>query len=362
MSTSTLTNTTLSNYSDIKEKVEKKPWIFRFFTMKRCVILSIPIALICICINIFYFTPTTSLDQFVQTITNYDSTNLHHYVVRDVKIPRMLAGYIVGASLAVGGAVMQGVTRNFLASPDVVGISDGANLGLAISLALSAGTSSYVNNIFFSMIGAGISTAIIFLLSSKIKGREGGIKLLLAGNALGMLFSSAASTINIWSGLGLTVQIWNNSGLLGVRWIGIGVMMLGVAGCLLAMAISGRITVLGMGDETAISLGQKIKLTKFLGIVSVVLISSATVCTVGNIGFVGLIIPNMVRMAVGADYKKVIPYSAFFGGILLSTADVISRFLRYPQPYETPIGTVTSIIGIPIFLYLVNGKHSKEAM
>lgn len=347
---------------ETKEKEDEKPWIFRFFTIKRCIMLAIPIVLICLYINIFYFTPVTTFEQVMDAITNYDSGNLHHYVVRDVKLPRLLAGYLIGAMLAVGGAVMQGVTRNYLASPDVVGISDGANLGLAIAMALSAGTSSYINNIIFSMAGATISTCIIFFLSSKIKGREGGVKLLLAGNALGMLFSSAASSINIWSGSGLTIQIWNNSGLLGVRWIGIGVMMLGVLGCSLAFAIAGRITVLGMGDDTAIALGQNVKLTKLLGVVTVVLISAATVCTVGNIGFVGLIIPNMVKMAVGEDYKKVIPYSAFFGGILLSTADVISRFLRYPDPYETPIGTVTSIIGIPIFLYLVNSRQTKGAM
>lgn len=358
---STTVSATGRNSSD-QEEIKQKPLFLRIFTMKRCMLLSIPVALCCIYLNIFYFTPTTSWTQVQETFTNYDSGNLNHYVVRDIKIPRLLAGYIIGGLLAVGGAVMQGITRNFLASPDVVGISDGANLGLAIAMALSAGTSSYINNMMFSMMGAGVSTSIIFFLSSKIKGREGGIKLLLAGSALGMLFSSAASTINIWSEQGLTIQVWNNSGLLGVRWIGIAVMMIGVFGALLAFAIAGRITVLGMGDDTAIALGQNVKATKLIGVICVVFISAAAVCTVGNIGFVGLIIPNMVRMSVGEDYKKVIPYSAFFGAILLSTADVISRFLRYPNPYETPIGTVTSIIGIPIFLYLVNGKHTKEAM
>lgn len=330
--------------------------------MKRCIILSIPLALVCMYLNVFYFTPTTSWEQVVGTLTQYDSSDLNHYVVRDIKLPRLLAGYLIGGLLAVGGAVMQGITRNYLASPDVVGISDGANLGLAIAMALSAGTSSYINNMMFSMMGAAISTSIIFVLSSKIKGREGGIKLLLAGSALGMLFSSASSTINIWSGQGLTIQVWNNSGLLGVRWIGIAVMMVGVLGAIMALIMAGRITVLGMGDDTAIALGQNVKATKLVGVLCVVFISAAAVCTVGNIGFVGLIVPNMVRMSVGEDYKKVIPYSAFFGAILLSSADVISRFLRYPDPYETPIGTVTSIIGIPIFLYLVNGKYTKEAM
>lgn len=343
----------------LKQPNQDNKSILSFFTLKRCIILSIPIVIICAYMNIFYFTPVTTMEQFSQSFTNYDVNNLHHYVIWEVKIPRLLAGYLIGGMLAIGGAVMQGITRNYLASPDVVGVSNGANLGLAIALAVSAGTSSYVNNMLFSMMGATGSTLIIFYLSSKIKGRESGVKLLLAGNALGMLFSSMSSTINIWSGLGLTVQVWNNSGLMGTRWIAIGVMMIGVLGCCIAIAISGRLTVLGMGEETAISLGQNVKLTKLMGIISVVFISASAVCTVGNIGFVGLIIPNMVKMAVGEDYKKVIPYSAFFGAILLSTSDVISRLLRYPDPYETPIGTVTSIIGIPIFLYLVNSKKTR---
>lgn len=332
----------------------------KIFTIQNCMFMAVPIVLFGLYINIAYFTPATTFEQLIESFQNYDPDDLVHYVIREVKIPRMLGGFLVGGLLGVGGAVMQGITRNYLASPDVVGISDGANLGLAISLALSAGTSSYINNIIFSMIGAAGATCIIFYLSSKIRGRESGVKLLLAGSALGMLFSSAASSINIWSGLGLTVQIWNNSGLLGLRWPAIYVMMIGVVGLILAFAIAGRITVLGMGDEMAISLGQNVKMTKLLGVLTVVFISSATVCTVGNIGFVGLIVPNMVKMSVGEDYKKVIPYSAFFGSMLIFTADVVSRLFNYP--FETPIGTVTSILGIPIFLYLINGKKSRGAM
>ncbi len=329
----------------------------KIINMRNCILISIPIVIIGLLINILYFTPQTSMSEFIEAFTNYDPNNLVHYVARQVKLPRILGGFIVGGLLAVAGAVMQGVTKNYLASPDVVGISDGANLGLAISLALSAGKSSYINNIIFSMIGAAGATCIIFYLSSKIKGRESSVKLLLAGSALGMLFSSAASSINIWSGLGLSVQIWNNSGLLGLRWAGIYVMLIGFVGFIMALIIAGRITVLGMGEDTAISLGQNVRLTKLLGVLTVVFISSATVCTVGNIGFVGLIVPNMVKMSVGEDYKKVIPYSAFFGSMLISTADIVSRLFNYP--FETPIGTITSIIGIPVFLYLVNGKKSK---
>lgn len=343
------------------DRITKKKRSFsQYITLKAVMIIAIPIFLVCVVVNLCYFTPPTTMGQLIDTGKNYDNSNLIHYVIAHIKIPRIIGGILVGALLAVGGAVMQGITRNYLASPDVVGVDNGAGLGLSIAMALTGGNTSYANNIVFSMIGASVATVIIFYISSKIRGRESGVKLLLAGSAIGMLFSGVSTSINIWSGLGQSINVWNNSGLLGMKWIGIGVLMLGVLGVIIACSIAGQITVLGMGDETAIGLGQNVKVTKLLGIVSVVLISSATVCTVGNIGFVGLIIPNMVKMSVGEDYRKVIPISAFFGSLLLVTADVVSRFVNYPA--ETPIGTITSIIGIPIFLYLINSRRVKGAI
>lgn len=341
-----------------KEKSKKNAFsIQKHITLKRCVLASIPVYLLCIAVTLFYFTPTTTPAQLVQAMTAYDMQDLVHYVAVQIKIPRILGAMLVGAMLAVGGAVMQGITKNYLASPDVVGVDSGAALGLAIAMAFGGGMSSYVNNIIWSMGGAAIATVVIFCISSRIRGNESGVKLLLAGSAIGMLFSGMASSINIVSGAGKAINMWNNSGLMGMKWLGIGVLMLGVAGTGIAFLISSRITVLGMGDETAVSLGQNVKLTKFLGVVCVVFISAAAVCTVGNIGFIGLIVPNMVKMAVGDNYKKVIPISAYFGSGLLLAADVLSRLFN--PPAETPIGTVTSIIGIPIFLYLINAKRSR---
>ena len=331
--------------------------IKKFMTIKVWILLSIPIYLVCIAVNLLYFTPPTTAAEFIETFTSYDGKNLTHYVIMAIKIPRILGGMIVGALLAVGGATMQGITRNYLASPDIVGVDSGAGLGLSIAMAINGGVSSYVNNILYSMAGAAISTVIIFYISSRIRGNESGVKLLLAGTAIGMLFSGISSSINILSEAGKSINMWNNSGLMGMKWIGVAVLLLGVFGAGVAFSIAPRITLLGMGDETAISLGQNVKLTKLLGVISVVCISAATVCTVGNIGFIGLIVPNMVKMAVGEDYKKVIPLSAYFGSALLVFSDVMSRLFN--PPAETPIGTITSIIGIPVFLYLINSKRSK---
>ncbi len=314
----------------------------------------------CAYITLTYLAPASTLQQVFDSIFAYDANDMYHYVNMTIKVPRILGALIVGGLLAVGGAVMQGITRNFLASPDVVGVSAGANLGLTLAFTVAVGTNTYVSNLLFSMVGAGVSTVLIFMLSSRLKGKEGGIKLLLAGVALGSLFSAVSTAITLWSYTeqGAGIYLWNNSGLLGIRWIGIGVLCLGVVGVIIAFCIAGRLTVLGMGDETAIALGQNVKATKMLGICSVVLISSTTVSVVGNIGFIGLIVPNMVKMSTGEDYRKVIPYSALFGSMLLVIADVVSRLIN--MPIETPVGLITSVMGIPLFLYFINSRKAKE--
>ncbi|MFI3254835.1 MAG: iron ABC transporter permease [Eubacteriales bacterium] len=338
--------------------MERKVSIWKkLFTLKNAVIVLVPLCFFCICVTLFYYTPTTTFAQFVSAITAYDYDEMTHYVLKEIKAPRILGALIVGALLPIGGAVMQGITRNYLASPGTVGVDSGAGLGLAIAMAMTGGATSYVSNVLWSMVGAMISTLVIFYISSQIKGRESGVKLLLAGSAIGSLFSGLASSLNIWSGLGQNIYTWNNSGFLGMQWVGIAVLMVGVVGGIIGISIGDKITVLGMGDETATSLGENVKKIKTWGVISVVLISGTTVCTVGNIGFVGMILPNMVKMGVGEDFKKVIPISAFFGSMFLVITDVISRWINLPA--ETPIGAVTSVIGIPIFLYFINSRNSK---
>ncbi len=319
----------------------------------------VPLFFGCAWVTLTILSPVSTFAQVVDTIVAYNPDDMIHYVNATIKLPRILGALLVGGCLAVGGAVMQGITRNYLASPDVVGVSSGANLGLTIAFTLNMGTNTYVTNLAFSVMGAAVSTILIFTLSSRIKGRESGIKLLLAGTALGTLFSSISTAITLWSYTeqGAGIYLWNNSGLLGIRWVGIGVLCMGLVGVAIAFSIAERLTVLGMGDETAVALGQNVKATKMLGVICVVLIASSTVTVVGNIGFIGLIIPNIVKMGVGEDYRKVVPLSCIFGSMLLIVADVISRLVNMPA--ETPVGLITSIIGIPVFLYLINSKKAK---
>ncbi len=330
--------------------------------IKMAVVCFLAVFMTCAYVTLTTFTPEASLAEVMEAFTHYDQDNMVHYVVRNIKMPRMIGALIVGALMAVGGAVMQGITRNYLASPDVMGISSGAGVGLTLAVCLSMNTATYNMKVMASLIGATIATLIIFSLSARIKGRESGVKLLLAGTALGTLFSALSSALTLWlfpqQGGGV-MYLWNSSGFMGIRKEGIYVLLIGVVGLFLGLLISGKLTVLGMGEDTAIALGENVKLIKLVGVIAVVLISATTVSVVGNIGFIGLIVPNMVKMAVGENYRKVVPYSALCGSMLLVISDVISRLIN--RPYETPIGTITSIIGIPIFLYLVNAKKSRGA-
>ncbi len=335
-------------------KLKKRKKIFAIF-----VIVYLIVFFICSGITLTYLSPVSTFQQVIDSIFHYNPDDMIHYVNRTIKIPRILGALMVGGFLAVGGSVMQGITRNYLASPDVVGVSSGANLGLTIAYAMNLGTNTYVTNLAFSVVGAAISTLIVFSLSSRIKGSESGVKLLLAGSAMGTLFGAFSTAITLWfyDQQGAGIFLWNNSGLLGIRWVGIAVLSMGLIGVVIALCISGRLTILGMGDETAVSLGQNVKATKTLGVISVVFIAASTVTVVGNIGFIGLIIPNIIKMGVGEDYRKVVPLSLVFGSMLLMISDVISRLINMPA--ETPVGFVTSIIGIPIFLYLINSKRAK---
>ncbi len=328
---------------------------------KLMILLVVFVGLFFVCagITLTYLSPVSTLAQVLDTIFHYNPDDIIHYVNATIKFPRILGALLVGGFLAVGGAVMQGITRNYLASPDVVGVSSGANLGLTIAYTINLGTNTYATNLAFSVVGAAISTIIIFTLSSRIKGRESGVKLLLAGTALGTLFSAISTAITLcsYTEQGAGIYLWNNSGLLGIRWVGIGVLSMGLIGVVIAFCIADRLTILGMGDETAVSLGQNVKLTKLLGVISVVFIASSTVTVVGNIGFIGLIIPNIIKMGVGEDYRKVVPLCAIFGSMLLMIADVVSRLVNMPA--ETPVGLITSLIGIPVFLYLINSKKAK---
>ena len=277
-------------------------------------------------------------------------------IIRDVRIPRALAGALVGGFLAVSGAIMQGITRNPIAEPSVIGITQGATFMVAVALVLQQINPNIVIGGFslmiFAFLGGGISGLFVYFLSSRSIGKVDPVKLTLAGTALGTLLISLATGACMYFNLSQQLSFWICGGFIGVKWQGVKLLLIvGVIGISLAMILSKKITILSLGEEVAIGLGENTNHTRLIALIIVILLTGASVSVAGNIIFVGLIIPQIVKKIVGVDYKYIIPCSFVMGAVLLVYSDVFSRLIN--PPYETPIGSLTALLGVPVFIYLI---------
>ena len=277
-------------------------------------------------------------------------------IIRDVRIPRALAGALVGGFLAVSGAIMQGITRNPIAEPSVIGITQGATFMVAVALVLQQVNPNIIIGGFslmvFAFLGGGISGLFVYFISSRSIGKVDPVKLTLAGTALGTLLISLATGVAMYFNLSQQLSFWICGGFIGVKWQGVKLLLIvGVIGMSLAMILSKKITILSLGEEVAIGLGENTNRTRLIALIIVILLTGASVSVAGNIIFVGLIIPQIVKKIVGVDYKYIIPCSFVMGAVLLVYSDVFSRLIN--PPYETPIGSLTALLGVPVFIYLI---------
>ena len=281
----------------------------------------------------------------------YKATDINSNIIRDIRLPRMICAALVGAFLAVSGAIMQGITRNPIADPSIMGITQGATFTIAIAFAMNASIGS-TGLMLFAFIGASFSGVIVYLLSSRsIKGVSP-IKLILAGTALGTLLISLATAIAMYSNLSQQLSFWIAGGFVTAKWQGVKLLAsVGFFGVIAAIIISPKITILSLGEDIAIGLGQKTNIIRFIGIVIVILLSGSSVAVAGNISFIGLIVPQIIRNLVGPDYRFIIPCSLVLGAVLLVYSDIAARMIN--QPYETPIGALTALLGVPFFIYIV---------
>ncbi len=295
----------------------------------------------------------------IQTIVKsvfQSSDDVNMTIVRDVRIPRALAAVLVGGFLGVSGAIMQGVTRNPIADPSIMGITQGATFSIAIALVLQKMMPNVIIGSFgliiFAFLGASISGVLVYLISSRANKKVDPVKLALAGTALGTLLISLATAIAMYFNLSKELSFWISGGLVSAKWEGVKLLfVVGIIGVIAAMIMAPKITILSLGEEVAIGLGQKTNVIRAISIFIVIILTGASVSVAGNIVFVGLIIPQIVQGIVGSDYKYIIPGSLVLGGALLVYSDIIARMIN--PPYETPIGSLTALIGVPIFIYLV---------
>ncbi len=298
--------------------------------------------------NIDFKTVWEGIFQFNPDLTS-------HQIIQELRLPRALAASLVGACLAVSGAIMQGMTRNPLASPSIMGITAGSAFMVAIAFAYFPGT-SHVGLMIWSFAGAGIAACIVFAIGILSKGGLTPVKLALAGTAVGALLSSFSSAIAIHYDVAQDISFWYAGGVAGVKWVSIQLLLpIAAFGLIMAFTIARSITVLSLGDDVAKGLGQRTAHVKVLGIIVVLLLTGAAVSVAGTVGFIGLVIPHITRFLVGMDYRWIIPCSSILGALILVLADLGARMIN--PPFETPVGAITAMIGVPFFLYLARRER-----
>lgn len=290
--------------------------------------------------------PITFKDIY-DAIFNY-SEKMELMLIRDVRLPRALSVIMTGGILGVTGAAIQGVTKNPIAEPSILGINQGATLVIAVFMALGIGISTK-SVMAASLIGA-LSSGIIvlgFLLNKS--NRNSVTKILLAGTAMSTFFMSLTTITGLLSNQSQMLGFWLAGGFRNAGWSDFSLVFItGTAGLLIFMIISQKINILNLGDEAASGLGESPLKIRIIVFAVMIPMCAAAAAAGKNITFVGLIIPQIVRKVLGEDYRKNIPASFLAGAVLLTFADIPARMLF--DPYETPIGIFTALIGVPFFI------------
>ena len=295
-----------------------------------------------------------SFSDIFNSIFNYNET-LQLMLVKDVRIPRALCVVFTGGILGATGAMIQGVTRNPIAEPSILGVSQGATL--VISIFYAAGIAVNTKNVMIaSFIGALITGIIVLMFISKKANNNSIAKILLAGTAMSTFFMSLTTIIGLLSNQSQMIGFWVAGGFRNVSWSDFNlVAVVGILGLLAGVFLSPKINILNLGDDVAIGLGESPERIRIITLIVVIPMCAAAVAVGKNIAFVGLIIPQIVRKILGEDYRRNIPCSFLLGAVLLIYADIAARMIF--NPYETPIGVFTALIGIPFFISIARRER-----
>ncbi|MCG7212258.1 FecCD family ABC transporter permease [Paenibacillus mucilaginosus] len=323
------------------------------------ILAGAPLAILfTVLLSVMYGAKAMEAGRILEAFLHFDPANVDHQIIMHSRLPRVLGALLVGALLAVSGALMQGLTRNDLASPSIMGILDGSAFAVTVCMVVMPYAST-MGMILASFAGSALSIVLVYGLASQLPGGLSPVRLAILGTLVGTFLSSAASAIAMYFQVSQNISFWYNARLhqLDPKLVTLA-LPFAAAGLLLALWVSRSITVSALGDELAVSLGQNTVRVKLLTTLSVILLTGIAAAVAGRIGFVGLLVPHIARYLTGLDYRRIIPCSAVLGGIFLALCDVLSRFLHYP--YEMPIGVVTAMIGVPYFLYLIRTRGGKK--
>lgn len=292
-------------------------------------------------------------------ISLFDLSATDRVILLDLRLPRILSAFFVGGGLALAGAIFQGLFRNPLADSYLLGVSSGASLGAAATIVfkLASPLANFAAISVFAFVGSLGALALVFYFGQR-NGSFSIFRLLLAGLGVGLFLSSLVAILMLMAGEELKALIFfflggfSNSSW-NTTWISLACVPLAV---LAACYFAPELNVLLLGEETAASSGIRTGRIQLLYAVLAALLTSISVSVAGLIGFVGLIVPHMIRLTSGADHRTLFPLAFFSGGIFLVLCDAAARTVI--DPAELPVGIVTSLVGVPIFLYLIRKESS----
>ncbi len=276
-----------------------------------------------------------------------------------VRIPRTLMAALAGAALGLSGAIMQGVTRNPLADPGILGINNGAALAVVIGIAwfqISA-ASTYI---WLAILGAGLTAVFVYVIGSVGRGGATPLKLALAGAATSVAFSSLTIAIVLpRNDIAGGVRSWQIGGVGGATYDRIELVLpVLLAGTLLAFLSARKLNMLALGDDLAAGLGEKVALARAMASLSAIMLCGAATAICGPIGFVGLVVPHLCRLLFGVDHRWLLPCAALAGAALLILSDVIGRLIA--RPSELDVGIVTAFVGAPFFIWIVRRQRVRD--
>jgi iron complex transport system permease protein len=274
------------------------------------------------------------------------------------RIPRTVLAVLAGAGLGMAGCAMQGVTRNPLADPGILGVNTGATLAVVIALAFF-GLSSASASIWVAILGAAITALAVYAIGSLGQGGATPLKLALAGAASTAALSSLVTAILLPRGdIAERARSWQVGGVGGGTWADIGqIWPFLLVGLVLVLATARGLDSLALGDDMAAGLGEHVVATRLLASLGAVILCGSVTAVTGPIGFVGLVVPHACRLLVGVGHRWLMPFSAVVGASLLVGSDVIGRVIARPE--EIDVGIITAILGAPVFIAIVRRQKVK---
>jgi len=322
-------------------------------------VLATGVLAVAVLASIAYGSKPMPLSTVWDGLFAYDPTVDDHLIIRSLRIPRTAMGLLVGAALGLAGGVMQGVTRNPLADPGILGVEAGASLAVVTGI-YALGISSFGGYVWLAFVGAAVASVVVYLLGSLGRGGATPVKLALAGAALSALLGSITTAILLLDVATLDqFRFWVVGSLAGRDGdVAAGLAPFLAVGALLALASARSLNTLALGDDVARSLGQRVGVARASAALAVIILAGAATAAAGPIGFIGLTVPHVARSIAGPDHRWLLPWSAVLAPTLLLTADVVGRLIA--RPGEVQVGILTAVLGAPLFVALVRRRKLAE--